>query len=171
MEIINVYVEGNTFMSTVRKVRNDDEVEERTEARRINGTDGTMELVSLEMTGKRTKEEILWPSTEEEWIVEQEKDTFCKKLMEEMIEPDSRKNVTANPVDPSKVDFYFRSTINGQQGMLKRRTHILTIKRHLSTEIQVVEQLNQYQSIYDRIACLCYMIKLVTLADDAQRQL
>jgi len=121
MEVINVYVDNGSFMSTSRIIHKDgkEEEEEVTRTRKINGENGTMELVSLEMTGKTTKVEIQWPKCEEEWIKVQEEDAFCKKLLDEITDKDMKKYVTTNQVDPEKANFYFRSYFNNNLGVLK----------------------------------------------------
>jgi len=140
MEVINVFSDKGTFTSTAKAA---DKFEDDIRRRKINGVDGTMELCSLAMTGRKYKTDVNWPKSEQEWMEEQLKDNWCKEMMGKLKEVDFHQPVTTNPTDSDKADFYFRTNVDGKPGMLKRRTHLLTEQKHLETTITVMRQIDQ----------------------------
>jgi transposase InsO family protein len=119
--------------------------------RRINGTDGTQELVNIALTGAAKKPEFNFPTSEEEWVIDQSNDDWCKQLLEKL-KGSQRILVRENEeIEQDKNDYYFKSPA----GVLKRRTNKLIKKIHAATEISVLRKIDQIiVPKKNRAACL-----------------
>jgi len=143
-EIINVYNDKATgaFMSTSQPVIHtdllDEAIEEQYQRRPINGTNGTMELVNLLSRGQRNKDEVAWPANETEWISMQERDPFCKPLLE--ILTNSTLKQLSDPTQSDiadETDYFFRPLIDDVTGALHRRSTCIKKDSHDFTRVTI----------------------------------
>jgi len=145
-EIINVYSDriSGAFMSTARPTLHTDllepEGEENYQRKPINGTNGTLELVNLASRGQRTRDDVPWPTSEDQWLQHQQTDEYCRPFIDILVTSELKQ---LSDVDVESSDYFFRPQVDGKIGALCRHTRIVQKDSHNFTNITINNEIIQ----------------------------